>query len=112
MRCSPGRDLLGLCNRYCAGLTLPALLQELHDIVKQCLQKDPALRPTTSQLLKHKFFKASTTTSPGAKVACIVLQKSGVPLLGAAIAVKYAVARWHQQIGTWLRRMLRMLPTS
>ena len=33
------------------------VLQELHDIVKQCLQKDPALRPTCAQLLKHKFFK-------------------------------------------------------
>ncbi len=38
------------------------VLQELHDIVKQCLQKDPALRPTTSQLLKHKFFKVPLLT--------------------------------------------------
>ena len=35
-------------------------MQELHEIVAQCLQKDPADRPTCTQLLKHKFFKVRT----------------------------------------------------
>ena len=38
--------------------------QELHDIVKQCLQKDPAQRPSPSQLLKHQFFQVPLSTSP------------------------------------------------
>ena len=49
-----------------APLKLWPVVQELHDIVRQCLQKDPALRPTCSQLLRHKFFKVPHQAPPPA----------------------------------------------
>jgi len=32
--------------------------QELKDIVRLCLRKDPAERPSCALLLRHKFWKA------------------------------------------------------
>lgn len=31
--------------------------RDLHDLVARCLQKDKTARPTTKQLLEHRFFK-------------------------------------------------------
>jgi serine/threonine protein kinase len=34
-----------------------AFSRDLHDLVARCLQKDKTARPTTKQLLEHRFFK-------------------------------------------------------
>ena len=46
-------------------------LQELHDIVGQCLRKDPADRPSCAQLLKHKFFKVRFVLSGSTLLASL-----------------------------------------
>ena len=46
-------------------------LQELHDIVGQCLRKDPGDRPSCAQLLKHKFFKVRVVLSGSTSLASL-----------------------------------------
>lgn len=36
-------------------------MQALREVVGKCLDKDPEVRPTAADLLKHKFFKASNS---------------------------------------------------
>lgn len=62
-------------------MTSLAAAQELKDIVRLCLCKDPADRPSCSLLLRHKFWKArqhlcnisSTTLASCAQLVLLVV---------------------------------------
>lgn len=40
-------------------------MQSIKDLVARCLQKEVDKRPTATQLLEHKFFKAGTSSRAG-----------------------------------------------
>lgn len=56
------------------------------DIVKLCLQKDPAKRPTTSTLLKHSFFKKAGEPSTLAKELLSKVEDIGASSMTSGIS--------------------------
>jgi serine/threonine protein kinase len=71
-RCIPGmRSRVLLCSPNRTKRVLYP--QAMHDVVARCLQKDPALRPTAEELLRHKFFKvcgARSAPKPALSQSC------------------------------------------
>jgi len=51
------RDPTPTKKKYMAGIYNSKLPKSFHDLVNKCLQKDPNMRPTSRQLLRHSFFK-------------------------------------------------------
>jgi serine/threonine protein kinase len=67
-RCQPGapdpRTLPGPLLTPACLPAVPSPPQHMRDVVARCLQKDPTMRPTATELLQHRFFKVQRRCSP------------------------------------------------
>jgi len=64
------------------------LLQAMRELVAQCLQKDPAKRPSASALLESKFFKVRLHQI--SKNVSLIVEHTGYQVLGVPSAGKSA----------------------